>query len=71
MSNMTPDYEVKLLMDPTEVLGPDHKLKATVLSALGIPTKGSKMSAQFFDTDINPDTKDIYKVGWSSRVRKV
>ena len=64
---MVPDYEVKLLMNPTVVLGSDNKLKATVLSTFAMPTSVTKMNVQFLDTD----AKDIYNVGWSPRIRKM
>lgn len=65
-SNLVPDYEVKLLMDPTVVLGTDNKLKATVLSTFAMPTSVTKMNVQFLDTDSKP----IYNAGWSPRLRK-
>lgn len=66
-SNLVPDYEVKLLMKPSAVLGDDNKLKDTVLSAFSMPTSVTKMNVQFLDTD----TKDIYNNGWSPRIRKM
>jgi len=65
-SNMVPDYEVKLLMDPTVVLDSSFKLKPTVLSTFAMPTTVTKMNVQFLDTD----TKPIYNAGWSPRIRK-
>lgn len=64
-SNMTPDYEVKLLMSPAAVLGSDHKLTGPVLSAFGMPTTVTKMNVQFLD-----DAKELYDNGWSPRIRK-
>lgn len=65
--NMTPDYEVKLLMDPSVVLNPsDHKLTPTVLSTFAMPTSVTKMNVQFLDTS----SKEIYAAGWSPRIRK-
>jgi hypothetical protein len=66
-SNLVPDYEVKLLMEPSAVLGSDNKLKDTVLSTFSMPTSVTKMNVQFLDTD----TKDIYNNGWSPRIRKM
>lgn len=66
-SNMVPDYEVKILLNPTAVLGSDNKLKATVLSTFSMPTTVTKMNVQFLDTD----SKEIYNAGWSPRIRKV
>jgi hypothetical protein len=65
-SNLVPNYEVKLLMPPTAVLGSDNKLKATVLSTFAMPTSVTKMNVQFLDDN----SKDIYNAGWSPRVRK-
>jgi len=64
--NMTPEYEVKLLLKPTAVLGPEKELKSTVLSAFDMPPSITKQSIQFLDTD----SKDIYTAGWSARIRK-
>ncbi|KAF3190630.1 hypothetical protein TWF788_008151 [Orbilia oligospora] len=65
-SNMAPDYEVKLLMNPTVVLGTDNKLTPTVLSTFGMPTTVTKMNVQFLDKN----NKEIYNAGWSPRIRK-
>lgn len=65
--NMVPDYEVKLLMDPSQVLGPDFKLTSTVLSTFSMPTTVTKMNVAFLDTN----AKDIYTNGWSPRIRKM
>ena len=66
-SNMVPDYEVKLLLDPAKVLGSDHKLTPTVLSTFAMPTTVTKMNVQFLDTS----TEEIYNTGWSPRLRKI
>ena len=65
-SNMVPDYEVKLLLIPTAVLGTDNKLKPTVLSTFSMPTSVTKMNVQFLDKN----DKEIYNNGWSPRIRK-
>lgn len=65
-SNMVPDYEVKLLLNPNVVLGSDFKLTSTVRSAFGMPETVTKMNVQFLDTN----AKDIYNNGWSPRIRK-
>ncbi|KAH7233728.1 uncharacterized protein BKA55DRAFT_522996 [Fusarium redolens] len=64
--NMTPEYEVKLLLNPTAVLGPNKKLTSTVLSTFDMPTSVTKLNVQFLDTSC----KDIYTAGWSARIRK-
>lgn len=65
-SNMVPDYEVKLLMSPSAVLGSDNKLTSAVRTAFGMPETVTKMNVQFLDTD----DQDIYTNGWTPRIRK-
>ncbi|KAH8897907.1 hypothetical protein GQ53DRAFT_637610 [Thozetella sp. PMI_491] len=66
-ANMVPNYEVHLLMNPTVVLGSDHKLTATVLSTFAMPTSVTKMNVQYLDTA----ARDIYNQGWSPRIRNM
>ncbi|MFC5470985.1 hypothetical protein ACFPPD_20050 [Cohnella suwonensis] len=66
-SNMVPDYEVKLMMNPSAVLGSDFKLTSTVLNAFSMPTTVTKLNVAFLDTN----AKDIYGNGWSPRIRKI
>ncbi len=63
---MKPDYEVKLLLEPSAVLDSDHKLTSVVRAAFGIPSSVLKMNIQFLDTD----SKELFRNGWSPRVRK-
>jgi hypothetical protein len=63
---MKPDYEVKLLLAPSAVLGSDRKLTSAVRAAFDIPSSVLKMNVQFLDTD----RKEIYDHGWCPRVRK-
>lgn len=65
-SNIKPDYEVKLLMKSSEVLGPNNELENTLLSAFSANASAKKMNFQFLDTP----TKDIYNKGWILRIRK-
>ncbi|MFZ6746123.1 hypothetical protein ACO0LC_23090 [Undibacterium sp. JH2W] len=65
-SNMVPDYEVKLLMNPNVVLDSDHKLKSTVLATFNMPTSVTKMNVLFMDTN----ARDIYNNTWIARIRK-
>ncbi|KAK0715356.1 hypothetical protein B0H67DRAFT_553907 [Lasiosphaeris hirsuta] len=65
-SNLVPDYEVKLLLNPTAVLDANHKLVATVLAQFSMPTTVTKMNVQFLDKN----DKTIYNAGWSPRIRK-
>ncbi|OCT16664.1 hypothetical protein A8709_08300 [Paenibacillus pectinilyticus] len=65
-SNMVPNYEVKLLLNPSVVLGSDFKLTSSVKAAFGMPDTVTKMNVQFLDTN----AEDIYNNGWSPRIRK-
>ncbi|KAM6504668.1 hypothetical protein FSOLCH5_015171 [Fusarium solani] len=65
--DMTPEYEVKLLLNPTAVLGPDHELTSTVLSTFDMPPTVTKLNVQFLDKSC----KEIYTAGWSPRIRKI
>jgi hypothetical protein len=64
--NMTPEYEVKLLLKPAVVLGPNKELKSNVLSTFDMPPSTTKQNIQFLDMD----SKDIYTAGLSARIRK-
>ncbi|RAK86382.1 hypothetical protein BO79DRAFT_153951 [Aspergillus costaricaensis CBS 115574] len=70
--NMTPDYEIRLLLNPAKVLNPENELMGTVLSTFGIPSTATmpqtatKLNVQFLDTC----SKEIYTAGWSIRIRK-
>ncbi|KFA67367.1 hypothetical protein S40285_09607 [Stachybotrys chlorohalonatus IBT 40285] len=64
--NMTPDYEVKLLLKPSAVLGPNNELTSTVLSTFDMSPSVIKLNVQFLDTTC----KDILTAGWSARIRK-
>ncbi|KFY13276.1 hypothetical protein V491_06459 [Pseudogymnoascus sp. VKM F-3775] len=66
-SNMVPNYEVKLLMDPTVILDLNNKLKRTVLETFTVATTVTKMNVQFLDAN----DKILYNMGWSPRIRKV
>jgi hypothetical protein len=65
-ANMVPDYEVRLLLKPTVVLGPDNELTGTVLSTFGMARTATKLNVQFLDKS----SKEIYNAGWSTRIRK-
>ncbi|OQE14153.1 hypothetical protein PENFLA_c040G09494 [Penicillium flavigenum] len=65
VTNMTPNYEVRLLLDPDAVLSPKLELADTVLSTFHVAST-IKMNVQFLDTC----SKDIYTAGWSARIRK-
>ncbi|KAJ4178700.1 hypothetical protein NW755_012994 [Fusarium falciforme] len=64
--NMTPEYEVKLLLKPAAVLDPNKELTSTVLSTFHMSPSVTKQNIQFLDTT----SKDIYTAGWSARIRK-
>ncbi|KAH8722629.1 hypothetical protein GQ44DRAFT_774887 [Phaeosphaeriaceae sp. PMI808] len=65
-SKLVPDYEVKVLLDPSSVLESNNKLKNDVTSAFNISSGNKKMNVQFVDTN----EQDIYKKGWNLRIRK-
>ncbi|KAJ9663313.1 hypothetical protein H2198_000830 [Neophaeococcomyces mojaviensis] len=65
-SNLVPDFEVKVLLKPSEVLGSNNKFKDEVVSAFDISSDTKKMSIQFVDTK----DQDAYTEGWSLRIRK-
>ncbi|KAJ6013153.1 hypothetical protein N7522_003508 [Penicillium canescens] len=65
VTNMTPNYEVRLLLDPDAVLSSKLELADTVLSTFHVAST-TKMNVQFLDTC----SKDIYTAGWSARIRK-
>jgi hypothetical protein len=66
VSSLVPDFEVKVLLKPSEVLDSDNKLKADVLSAFGITSSAKKMNVQFLDTR----KQDLSAKGWNLRIRK-
>lgn len=67
MDNMTPEYEVKLLLKPTMVLGPDNKLNDAVLTAFNMRSTVKKLDVQYLDTS----DKRIFLAHWSPRIRKI
>lgn len=66
MPNMTPDYEVRLQLDPARVLSPEHELAPAVLKSFNV-SETVRMNVQFLDKC----SKDIYDAGWCVRIRKV
>jgi hypothetical protein len=64
--NMTPEYEVKLLLNPTAVLGTDGGLTNDILSTFNMPSTVTKQNIQFLDNS----SKELYTAGWSVRIRK-
>jgi hypothetical protein len=65
-SDMVPGFEVKLLLNPSEVLSSDGKLKSDVSAAFNISESTKKMNIQLLDTV----EKDINNNGWNLRIRK-
>ncbi|KAK4221262.1 hypothetical protein QBC38DRAFT_137299 [Podospora fimiseda] len=66
-SAMTPDFEVKFLLDSSVVLSSAGKPTDAIRSALSLADKTIKINVQFLDTP----AKELYNAGWSPRVRKV
>jgi hypothetical protein len=65
-SKLVPDFEVKLLLQPSEVLSSNNNLKDDVRSTFSIPSSSKKMNIQFIDTD----EQSFYTNGWVLRIRK-
>ncbi|KAJ9150072.1 hypothetical protein NKR19_g5408 [Coniochaeta hoffmannii] len=63
---MTPDYEVKLLLDSAKVLDGNSDLTGVIKSAFAISTAAAEIGVLFLDND----AKDLYTAGWSPRIRK-
>ncbi|KIW20747.1 hypothetical protein PV08_01325 [Exophiala spinifera] len=66
VSSLVPDFEVKVLLKPSEVLDSENKAKADVLSAFGFTSRAKKMNVQFLDTR----NREFYNNGWNLRIRK-
>ncbi|KAK3315638.1 hypothetical protein B0H66DRAFT_565686 [Apodospora peruviana] len=68
-STMTPDFEVKLLLNPSTVLDPvTHDIVPAILSNFSIADGSAPtlMNIAFLDTP----SKEIYAAGWSPRIRR-
>ncbi|KAK0666907.1 hypothetical protein QBC41DRAFT_348419 [Cercophora samala] len=67
-SAMLPDFEVKFLLDETQVLdAASSKPAESLRAAFKLPEKPIRMDVQFLDTT----SREIYNAGWSPRIRKV
>ncbi|KAK4188646.1 hypothetical protein QBC35DRAFT_450993 [Podospora australis] len=67
-TTMTPDFEVKFLLDSSLVLDSQlSKPTEAVRTLLGLPEKTTKMGVQFLDTP----SRELYNAGWSPRIRKI
>lgn len=64
--HLTPDFEVKALLNASAVLGPDNKLSHSVLTTFDLGTDIKLMHIQFLDTD----DRELYENGWSPRIRR-
>jgi hypothetical protein len=65
--NMTPDYEVKLQLNPSQVLDAAHDVLKPILDSFNVSEAPSQMNVQFLDTC----SAEIYAAGWSLRMRKL
>ncbi|CAF3541762.1 unnamed protein product [Fusarium graminearum] len=65
-SNMTPDYEVKLLLKPDTVLNSGNELTSTVLAAFDVLPGVINQTIQY----LNTNEKHLYSKDWSARVHK-
>ncbi|EFY94284.1 hypothetical protein X797_009818 [Metarhizium robertsii] len=65
-ANMTPDFEVRLQLDPDKVLHSNHQLMDLVRDNFSVKDT-VKMNVQFLDKCSN----EIFKAGWNVRLRVV
>ncbi|GKZ39353.1 hypothetical protein AbraIFM66950_000167 [Aspergillus brasiliensis] len=65
--NKVPDYEIRLGLEPAEVLTPSIELKADVLSTLNLQPIPVQINVGFLDTP----TKELSRADWSVRARRV
>ncbi|EHS59911.1 hypothetical protein [Paenibacillus sp. Aloe-11] len=65
-ANATPSYEVKLLLDTTQVLNADGSLKGSVVNEFQINDEAQRLSVEYFDTD----QLQLNGEGWNVRFRK-
>lgn len=65
-SPMTPSFEVKLLLKPEQVLGPNKEMKQDVLEHFQAGTNYERIQVQFLDTE----NKNLSNEGWFARIRK-
>ncbi|KAJ4178544.1 hypothetical protein NW767_014838 [Fusarium falciforme] len=64
--NMTPEHEVKLLLKPTAVLGPDNELTSAILSTFDtLPTVTKLNSARVRKTENEDDFELTYKTRYA------
>ncbi|MGM1045702.1 MAG: hypothetical protein ACQEXX_06115 [Bacillota bacterium] len=63
---MTPNYELKVFLDPAVVLDGNKELKSDVMAYFNMSTTAEKMAVQFMDTE----NLDLNQAGWSVRIRK-
>lgn len=63
---MTPNYELKVFLDPALVLDGDKKLNSDVMAYFNMPATPEKMVVQFMDTQ----NLELNQAGWSVRIRK-
>jgi hypothetical protein len=64
---MMPDYEIRLLLNPSAVLSSEHEVTATVLSTFEMTPTVTKMNVQFLDKS----SKELDAADWSARIRKI
>lgn len=63
----TPNYEVKIYMDPSVVLNSNNRLNQDVLDYFDMPNTVTKMSAEYLDSR----GLDLNNIGWDVRLRKM
>ncbi|WP_127533227.1 fibronectin type III domain-containing protein [Paenibacillus kobensis] len=65
-ANGTPNYEVKLNLDPAVVLDSSHNLVSAVRTQFSTGTSTKNFKVQYMDTN----TQSLQSQGWSERIRK-
>ncbi|CAM3454408.1 MULTISPECIES: hypothetical protein [Saccharibacillus] len=65
-SNATPTYEVKFLLDSSDVLNANGSLQASVNAAFEITSAPKRQLVEYFDTN----AQDLNGEGWNVRFRK-
>ncbi|KAL2200281.1 hypothetical protein P885DRAFT_57162 [Corynascus similis CBS 632.67] len=66
LPNLIPDFEIKFLLEPAEVLDTDHNFNDQLLSIFETPPTVTKINVMFMDTN----KKTLYQARWSARIRR-
>lgn len=64
--NLTPDFEIKFLLNSEAVLDHNHEFNNVLRSIFTAPPTVTKINVMFMDTD----SRTLYQARWSARIRK-